>query len=152
VALPADQDLSEKNRLLVLDQIADPGNLGTLLRTALALNWEGVIVTEGTVDLFNDKALRAGKGAQFHLPFARMAPDEISKIKSHFYIADLDGAALEKCVFKHPLALILSNEAKGPAGWAERIGEKVTIEMSTKSESLNVAASGAILLYAMRSK
>ncbi len=66
---PQPQSLENKKRLLILDRISDPGNLGTLLRTALALNWDGVIFTPGTVDPFNDKALRASKGALFSLPY-----------------------------------------------------------------------------------
>lgn len=148
--LPPPQDLRGKKFLLILDQIADPGNLGTLLRTALALKWEGVIVTPGTVDLFNDKALRAAKGATFHLPYACLSLQEISQMPLHFYLADLEGKPLENATFKAPLALILSSEARGPNAWPK--GEKITIPMNKMVESLNVATSGAILLYAMRSQ
>ena len=147
VRLPPPQDLCSKKFLVILDQIGDPGNLGTVLRTALALGWEGVIATPGTVDLFNDKALRAGKGAQFHLPYARMAMEEIQQLKLHFYMADVQGELLSKTAFQPPLALILSSEAHGPRA---DFGRKITIPMSKSVESLNVAASGAILLYAMR--
>jgi TrmH family RNA methyltransferase len=150
--MPEPQDLSKKQFLIILDQIADPGNLGTLLRTALALNWEGVILTPGTVDLFNDKVLRSAKGAHFHLPYARMTPEDIAKLKLHFYTADLNGESLDQATFKTPMALILSSEAHGPSRWAHPISRKVTIPMNPKSESLNVAISGAILLYAMRLK
>jgi TrmH family RNA methyltransferase len=150
VVMPAPQDLSGKKFLVILDQIADPGNLGTLLRTSLALQWEGVILTPGTVDLFNDKALRAAKGATFTLPYARMTTEEIAKMKLHFFTADLKGKSLSTAVFKPPLALILSNEGHGANLWSEKIAQKVTIPMNAKVESLNVASSGAILLYAMR--
>ena len=147
VRLPPPQDLCSKKFLVILDQIGDPGNLGTVLRTALALGWEGVIVTPGTVDVFNDKALRAGKGAQFHLPYARMEMEEIKRLKLQFYMADVGGEPVSKVSFRAPLALILSSEAHGPSS---DIGRKVTIPMNKSVESLNVAASGAILLYAMR--
>ncbi|MBS0628210.1 MAG: RNA methyltransferase, partial [Verrucomicrobia bacterium] len=68
VVLPSFCDLSKVSYLLVLDGIADPGNLGTLLRTAWALGWEGVYLTENSCDPFNEKALRAAKGATFFLP------------------------------------------------------------------------------------
>lgn len=152
VSLPIPQDLGAKKFLVILDQIGDPGNLGTLLRTALALGWEGVILTPGTVDLFNDKALRSAKGATFHIPYARLTIEEVSQLKMHFFTADLNGKSLQSAIFKPPLALILSNEAHGPREWSEKIGEKITIAMSKPVESLNVAASGAILLYEMRSK
>lgn len=150
ISLPQPQDLSDKNFLLILDQITDPGNLGTLLRTALALKWEGVLVTPGTVDLFNDKALRAAKGAHFHLPYARASKEEILSFNHQLYTADLKGKPLDSARFAPPLALILSSEAHGAASWAKTRGETLTIPMSPKVESLNVSTSGAILLYAMR--
>lgn len=152
IAMPQAQDLSDKKFLVVLDQIADPGNLGTLLRTILALNWEGVILTPGTVDLFNDKALRAAKGAHFHLPYARLSPNEILKLRHHLYTADLEGEPLEMAHFNPPLALILSSEGHGPGNWSHVKARKITIPMNGEVESLNVASSGAILLYAMRPK
>ncbi len=152
VPLPEPQDVSQKSSLLVLDQIADPGNLGTLLRTALAFGWEGVVLTPGTVDLFNDKALRAAKGATFFLPYARMSVEEVAQLKIHFYTADVEGEAIDQAAFKKPLALILSSEGHGPGFWAEKLGKKITIPMDKKVESLNVATSGAILLYRMRAK
>lgn len=154
VSLPKPQDLSGKSSLLILDGVSDPGNLGTLLRTALALGWEGIAATPGTVDLFNDKALRAGKGAQFHLPYAHLTQEETADLLKrngfHAYLADLEGRPLDQTKPKRPLALILSREAQGPSLWAERIAEKITIPMEPGVESLNVASSGAILLYALR--
>ncbi len=150
VKLPAPQNVGKMEYVVVLDRIADPGNLGTLLRTALALGWGGVIVTPGTVDLFNDKALRAAKGATFRLPYAQMSHEEIADLKHHFYTADLQGKSVETLQFKAPLALILSNESQGAQAWSASVGEKITIPMKGQMESLNVAISGAILLYAMR--
>jgi len=143
--LPQPQPLTKCQRLLILDGLSDPGNLGTLLRTALALKWDGVLFTPGTVDPFNDKALRASKGALFFLPFSY----EISDLPSKIYVADLDGMPLSKLEAKPPFALILSNEGSGPSEWAEKIAEKVSIPMHNEVESLNVAASGSIFLYAM---
>lgn len=148
--LPEPQDLSQKKFLVILDQISDPGNLGTLLRTILALNWEGVILTPNTVDIFNDKVLRAGKGAHFHLPYCTMPPKDIIKMNLHFYTADLEGEELDDVEFQKPRALILSHEAHGTSEWSELMAQKVTIPMNLESESLNVAITGAIILYAMR--
>ncbi len=150
VSLPKPQDLSQKKFLVVLDQISDPGNLGTLLRTILALNWDGVIVTPGTVDLFNDKVLRSGKGAHFFLPYAHMNVEEIIKMNTHFYAADLEGEELDEVEFQGPRAIILSNEGHGVSAWAELMAQKVMIPMNKNAESLNVAVSGAIILYRMR--
>ena len=150
IDMPPPQDVRGQPFLLVLDRIADPGNLGTLFRTALALNWGGVILTPGTVDLFNDKALRAGKGAQVHLPYMYLTPEEIIQIKTCFYTADLEGEPLGASHFSPPLALILSHEGQGAGCWSEPSARKISIPMNRAVESLNVAASGAILLYIMR--
>ena len=62
IALPAESTIEEKSHLLILDGITDPGNMGTLLRSALALGWDAVLITPNSTDPFNDKALRAAKG------------------------------------------------------------------------------------------
>lgn len=152
VLMPPPQNLLGKKRILVLDQVADPGNLGNLLRTALAMGWEGVILTPGSVDLFNDKTLRSAKGAHFHLPYDRMSPEEILTLGYTLYTADLHGEKIEHLSFQEPFALILSSEGHGPGKWSESISKKITIPMHFGVESLNVAASGAILLYEMRKK
>ena len=147
--MPVPQPLQGKKRILILDKIADPGNLGTLLRTALALNWDGVVFTPGTVDPFNDKALRASKGALFSLPYAQLSIEEVTEFVKplYTYVADLQGASLSEMHFEQPLALILSNEGAGPDTWATSHAKKISIPMQNGVESLNVAISGAIILY-----
>jgi TrmH family RNA methyltransferase len=148
--LPPPSDLAETRRLLILDQIADPGNLGTLLRTALALGWDGVAFTPGTVDPFNDKALRSAKGALFFLPYCFATPEDLLHLPHHPWLADLTGVPLNQAQPHSPFSLILSNEGAGPSPWAEKVGQKITIPMHNSVESLNVAASGAIFLYELR--
>lgn len=140
----------DKNYVLILDQICDPGNLGTLFRSALALGFSGVILTKNSVDPFNDKALRSAKGATFHLPFLFMAKEEISSFLplSTFFLADLDGDDLKSLSFSPPLALILSHESLGASSW-EQV-KKIKIPMKNKVDSLNVATSGSILMYMMK--
>lgn len=151
-SIPKPQSLVGKKKILILDKIADPGNLGTLIRTTLALDWDGVIFTQGTVDPFNDKALRASKGAIFFLPFCHMTPHELSEFVKplYIYVADLDGTPLNESKFEEPLALILSNEGSGASNWNNV--KKVLIPMHNDVESLNVAMSGSILLYSMSNK
>ena len=150
IPLPVPQDLSSCKNLLVLDRIADPGNLGTLLRTAYALCWDGIAATPGTVDFFNDKAIRAAKGATFRLPYAIEPPETIISWKLSFYVGDIQGTPLSDAALQNPRALILGNEGQGLSPWARSIGEKIHIPMREGAESLNVAAAGAIMLYAMR--
>jgi RNA methyltransferase, TrmH family len=147
--LPPPQVLKSCQSLLILDRIADPGNLGTLLRTAYALSWDGVVATPGTVDFFNEKAVRAALGATFRLPYAVESPETIASWNFSFYVGDVRGKPLGDAAFKTPRALILGNEGHGASHWAERF-EKIHIPMRQGAESLNVAAAGAILLYAMR--
>jgi len=150
IPIPASRDLSSCRNLLILDRIADPGNLGTLLRTAYALSWDGVAATPGTVDFFNDKAIRAAQGATFRLPYAIESPETIASWKFFFYVGDIQGTPLSDAVFQSPRALILGNEGQGASPWAESLGAKIHIPMRKEAESLNVAAAGAIMLYAMR--
>ncbi len=151
IAPPAPQDLEEKQRILILDRISDPGNLGTLFRTALALGWDGIWLTEGCVDPFNDKALRAARGASFWMPFAWTTFESIcawaKRKKASLYTADLKGEPIDKVSISFPGALILSNESQGAREWPS---QKITIPMTSHVESLNVAASGAIFLFALR--
>jgi RNA methyltransferase, TrmH family len=150
--MPDFQNLDDKKYILVLDKISDPGNLGTIIRSSLSLNWDGIIITPNTVDPFNDKALRAAKGATFFIPINLMTEDEIKKMiiknKIHAYIADLNGENFEKVKFSYPLMLILSSESKGPSFWTKEL-KKITIPMKD-FDSLNVAIAGSILLYYMR--
>jgi len=150
IPLPPPQDIFSLKTVLILDRIADPGNLGTLLRTAYALGWDGTAMLPGTVDLFNDKAIRAAQGATFRLPYAALEPESFGSWKGAFYVADMDGAPLSELKLDSPRALILGNEGQGISPWAEKLGTKVRIPMRPGAESLNVAAAGAILLYAMR--
>lgn len=141
------------SRLLALDAVSDPGNLGTLTRTALALGWDGIFFLPGCADPFNDKAIRASKGALFKLPFIKGSWDEFDKLANKHQLislgATLDGKrpelfAGEKCF------LILGNEGQGLSVEGQGRGKKVSIPMQGNMESLNVSAAGAILMYILR--
>lgn len=152
VAMPSFCDLSKVSYLLVLDGIADPGNLGTLLRTAWALGWEGVYLTENSCDPFNEKALRAAKGATFFLPLQEGTWEDFVKRSSRFstFVADMSGDPLEDIKEKPPIALILSRESTGARMEAKEKFSSVKVPMCENTESLNVAAAGAILLYGLK--
>lgn len=148
VALPKQADLSGKQFILALDTIADPGNLGTLLRTALGLGWEGVFITDRSVDPFNEKALRAAKGATFRIPMRVGTVEELQTLmkRMHVYIADAQGTPLNEEKAASPMLLILGNESHG----SQMKGRLVSIPMGPAMESLNVAAAGAILMYELK--
>ncbi|WP_420421817.1 TrmH family RNA methyltransferase [Simkania sp.] len=148
IAMPPFADLSQKKRVLALDKINDPGNLGTLIRTALALGFDGVFLTENSVDPYNEKALRAAKGATFKIPL-QMGDLETFARSFHLYIADLEGTPLPSVTFQTPAILLLGNEAQGISKEMQKNGTSVTIPIKNQMESLNVAIAGSILMHAM---
>lgn len=155
VAIPTPKNLEREHYLLVLDGIADPGNLGTLLRTALALGWEGVFLTAGSADPFNDKALRAARGATFRIPLFSGSWEEldafIKKENAQVYIANTGGESIDTLKkTKLPLLLVLGNEAHGASQEAKKRFPILSIPMQTSVESLNVAIAGAILMYQLK--
>ncbi|MBM3197824.1 MAG: RNA methyltransferase [Chlamydiae bacterium] len=147
VPSPSFQPLENKSSLLILDGIQDPGNLGTLLRTALALGWEGAYITQGSCDPFNDKALRAAKGATFYLPLQRGSLQELFTANPSLspLIADLQGMPFQDLPPSPPRPLLLSSESHGVHGQPK--GTRITISMQKGTNSLNVATAGAILLH-----
>jgi len=154
VSMPNWSSLEEGKWILGLDGINDPGNLGTLLRTALALGWEGAFLTDTCVDPFNEKALRAAKGATFSLPLKMGTPDEllqfIERKKMIAYIADMKGKPLKEISPSSKTLLILGNEAQGVSKNLKAHFEKICIPIKA-IESLNVGAAGAILMYTLKS-
>ncbi len=152
--LPDQADLSRKKRILILDGLSDPGNVGTLFRTALALGWEGVFLTPETTDPFNDKALRASQGSAFLLPFQQGSIEELKNLlkKGGFttYVADLKGKEISQVKGKEPLALILGSEGSGPCQKVKDMAEAISIPMEGQIESLNVAIAGGILMHALK--
>jgi TrmH family RNA methyltransferase len=151
VPMPPPADLTSVRSLIALDQISDPGNLGTLLRTALALGWEGAFILEESCDPFNEKALRASRGATFRLPLGRGSWDVLKKIvqKNHLkpFVADLIGTPVWETARAGNILLVLSNEAHGVSETAKNFCEPITIPMAGDMESLNVAVAGGILMY-----
>jgi len=156
VPLPLEQDLSRKNYLLLLNGVQDPGNVGALFRSALGLGWEGIFLTPGTADPCNDKALRAAKGATFHLPFSYASEEEVILLtqekKIPAYVACAGGKEVETLGFQPPLLLVLGSEGSGPSFTFLKTSTKIALPMAPSIESYNVAAAGSMLMYAMRKK
>lgn len=149
--MPAHGNLNGKRSILVLDSINEPGNMGTLLRTAVALGWEGAFLVGDCCDPFNEKALRAARGACFELPLRYGSWEELKALAERQellpLLADLDGQPPSTFSGCGKVLLVLSNEARGPSAEALSWCKKVSIPLSGKMESLNVAIAGAILMY-----
>jgi|MDSW01.1.fsa_nt_gb TrmH family RNA methyltransferase len=161
---------SRPRRVLALDGIQDPGNLGTLVRTALALGWDAAALLPGTCDPFNDKALRAARGAVFRLPMARVTWDELEAATDERGIARFcaeptapDAAdATDARIFRGGgeggggeeggggVCLALGAEGRGLSRDALERCRPVAIPMPGEMESLNVGIAGGILMYLMR--
>ncbi len=141
------------NYLLILDQIREPGNLGTILRSAAAAGVQAVFLSTGTVDPFSPKVLRAGMGAHFTLPVHLANWNEIeSQIKHsklHSYLASVDGGKVyHQTDFRHPLALIIGGEADGASHTAYKASDSlIHIPMYGEVESLNASVAAGILLF-----
>lgn len=152
--MPAASDLLDAQFLLVLDHISDPGNLGTLLRTAKAFNWCGAFLMNNCVDPYNEKALRAAKGATFALPWKQGSWDELRELlaekKIPLWAADCKGADFTQNSLPSSLALALGNEAHGLSEEIKKVAQIIGIPLLGDMESLNVASAGAILMHGLR--
>jgi TrmH family RNA methyltransferase len=139
--------------ILVLDGIQDPGNLGTILRSALALGAAGVIALPGSADLQNPKVLRGSMGAAFKLPNLHATEAGLAEwcatSKVTLWSTAMDGTDIRTARRPAgPLALLLGNEGAGVRPeLAARAAASVSIPIAAGAESLNVAAAAAILLW-----
>jgi RNA methyltransferase, TrmH family len=142
--------------LLVLDGVQDPGNVGTMLRTALGLGAAGVVALKGTADLTNPKVLRGAMGASFRLPAISATAEEFvawSRLqRSEIWVADAAGERIEQLPGsspeRPPVALVVGNEGAGVSPSLELAADRrVAIPLRRGVESLNVAVATGILLY-----
>lgn len=138
------------NFVLIPDQIRDPGNLGTLLRTAAAAGVQAALLPPETTDAFAPKVLRAGMGAHFQLPIHSITWDEIREhIKDlQIYLADMNGRSFWKTDLRQPLALMIGGEADGASEEARKLAaQKISIPMPGNVESLNAGVAGSVLIF-----
>ncbi|CAM6087225.1 unnamed protein product [Calypogeia fissa] len=159
--------LRSPRRILVLDSIQDPGNLGTLLRTAAAFAWDGVFLLHGCCDPFNDKALRASRGASFRVPIGVGEWEHVREfaIANELKLFAGDPEPVEKGSsasgnmedeFKvsveggQGLCLVLGSEGQGLSEDVTRDCVPIGIPMPGNFESLNVAVAGGILMFLLR--
>ena len=157
VAVPSsDLSLLPSRRLLVLDGLGDPGNVGTLVRTADALGWDAVFACRPCVSLVNDKVLRSAAGALFRIPWQMGTWAELDALLGatrRTLLADVAGgiAVHDVPIADEPLALVLSSEAHGPSpdALARLSASRVCIPMRPGRDSLNVAVAGGILMHGL---
>jgi RNA methyltransferase, TrmH family len=138
--------------VLVLDGVQDPGNVGTLLRTAFALGAAGAVLLRGCADLANPKVIRAAMGASFRLPAASAEPAELvawcRQTQASVWAATADGTSLARAAVPDRLALVVGNEGAGVSDELRALAvQQVAIPLARGAESLNVAVAAGILLY-----
>ena len=148
IAFPVDA-----KRVLVCDNVQDPGNLGTMIRTADAAGFDAVICGAGTADLYNDKTIRSTQGSLFNLPV--MTADlhvQLTELKAngfHIWAAALqDSVAYNEAEKADKLAIIVGNEGSGIQESLIEIADQIVkIPIFGKAESLNVSIAAGILMY-----
>jgi TrmH family RNA methyltransferase len=138
--------------ILIPDQIRDPGNLGTLLRTAAAAGVQAVLLPPETTDAFAPKVVRAGMGAHFRLPIHSRTWDEIAQVVNlaglQVLLAEMDGESCWVTDLRQPLALVIGGEADGASPQARGLANgKISIPMPGQAESLNAGVAGSVLMF-----
>jgi len=139
------------NLALIADRISDPGNLGTILRTALAAEVDAVFLNPGTVDPFNPKVVRGAMGAHFHLPIVQMETSEIGKFLcgTDMWVAEAGlGIPYYQVDWNKPSAIVIGSEAHGPSDELRSIATgSIHIPISALAESLNASVAAAVILF-----
>jgi TrmH family RNA methyltransferase len=148
-------ELAARARLVLLDAVQDPGNVGTIVRTAAALGATAVLALPGTVDLWNAKVVRSAMGASFHVPAFSCTWEQFDDFRRRETVAlwgaDTGGAPLASLDPPDRLALIVGNEGAGLSPESRsRVEVLASLPISGDVESLNVAVATGILLYQLR--
>ena len=141
------KDKKDYHKIIYLDQINDPGNLGTILRTAVAFNYDAVVLSKGSVDLYNEKVIAASKGAIFLIDAFVGSIEDYKDKQIIVSTLDENSVPLNECKKPNDFVLVLGNESHGVSEPIIKMAnELVKIEMNDVIDSLNVAIAGAILM------
>ncbi|TFJ94117.1 RNA methyltransferase [Lentibacillus salicampi] len=141
------------NSVLLIDAIQDPGNLGTIIRTADAAGFDTVMLGDGTVDVFNEKVIRATQGSLFHLPILRAdLVERIPKLQTEGFTiwasALTDAVSMKEIEVREQNALIVGNEGTGVREEIIKLADQsIKIPIYGQAESLNVSVAAGILMY-----
>lgn len=152
------EEKSFGNKILILDDIQDPGNLGTIIRSSVAFDIDTIVLSPKTVDLYNSKVLRSTQGMIFHINIiVRELTTFINKLKEDNYIiygTDVNNGVNVKDIKKEDkYALIIGNEGQGINNNIKELCDlNLYIDMNENVESLNAGVAASILLYEMRNK
>lgn len=148
VKKPSQREIKSK-RVLLLDQINDPGNMGTIIRSAEAFGFEDIILMPKTCDIYNEKTLRASMGSIFRLNIVKKNLDEVKKLKEKYTMvsADMSGYDINECDIDGKLILAIGNEANGLSDEIRKMTDTfLKIPMKGQIESLNAAIAASIIM------
>ena len=144
------------NHILVLDDIQDPGNLGTIIRSAVAFNFDTLVLSRGTVDLYNPKVVRSTKGMIFNINvIVRDLETYLSELEDYeIYGTDVDdGIDIKNEHIPPKVAIVIGNEGRGISEEVKKYCKKnIYINMNDKCESLNAGVSASIIMYEVMNK
>ncbi|MCR4663418.1 MAG: RNA methyltransferase, partial [Endomicrobiaceae bacterium] len=149
-----DEVLKDKGIFVIADTLQDPGNMGTIIRTAEAFGCKGIFISKSSVDVYSDKVVRSTMGAIFNVPVIQEC-DIVSlimlmkqkKINTCAFSLDAD-KSLSNFKFKNNTAVIIGNESKGISKQIlDVVDNKIKIDMTGKSQSLNASVAGSIAVY-----
>lgn len=147
-------DTGSDDLYVILENIRDPGNMGTIMRTADAAGFTGVIVSSGCVDVYNTKVLRATMGSIFHIPvyYCSTAPDAVRLLKSKgikVYASHLKGScSLYEADMTVPASIVIGSEAEGVSEETALSADMlIRIPMPGRAESLNASVAAGIMMY-----
>lgn len=144
------------NKIIVLDNIQDPGNLGTIIRSAVAFNFDSVVISKGTVDLYNPKVIRSTKGMLFNMNVIVRDLEEFINSLSGYTVCGTDvvnGHNIRAIDIPEKVVLIIGNEGRGISDNIRTLcDEFIYIDMSSLCESLNASVAASILMYEVNNK
>ncbi len=146
------------NKILLLDRLQDPGNLGTIIRSAVAFNFDTIILSNDTVDLYNSKVLRSTQGMLFNINILRQdLTSVINELKNNNYTiygTKVDnGNDVKEINNTNKFALIIGNEGTGISdNILKQCDKYLYIKMNNNCESLNAGVAASILMYEMGNK
>ena len=146
------------DKVLILDRIQDPGNLGTMIRSAIAFNFDTIILSDDTVDLYNSKVLRSTQGMLFNVNIIRdNLINKITELKEKKYLIlatkVTNGTDVKEYKTNSKFALIIGNEGSGVSEEVLKLcDDYLYINMNSKCESLNAGVAASILMYELGGK
>ena len=143
-----ENEISSK-RVLLLDGLNDPGNMGTIIRSAEAFGFNDILLAPNTVDIYNEKTLRASMGSIFRLNIKQTSYEDLDLLKKSYKLvaADMSGYDINKCKIEDDIILVIGNEANGLSDTIRSMTDKfVKIPMKGQIESLNAAIAASILM------